>query len=253
MSETFTKLFHSIIASSIWQEDDATRLVWITMLALSDRYGYVGASIPGLASMANVTTESAATAVAKFLKPDPWSRSQEFEGRRIEVADRGWNILNYPRFRDMRDEEARKEYERDRKRRSRANKCPGQSHDVPQCPHPSANSDVDSEEEEAAALLSSKGLFAASRPKRFALAKHLRAEGITIAEVDAVLAICAKQTKKGTGIGMAVDVLKQPAPVVRFFIEDANRVAFTSHVPNLPLGSASCGCKECHDFRRKSR
>lgn len=148
MSETFTKLFHSILASSIWREDDHTRLVWITMLAMADRNGYVGSSIPGIASMAHVPLEAAAAALEKFLSPDPWSRSTEFEGRRIEVADRGWNILNYDRFRDMRDEEARKEYERDRKRRSRAARssvpsCPGQVQNVTVGPLPSAHADVE--------------------------------------------------------------------------------------------------------------
>lgn len=35
------KLFGSIVASTIWREDDKTRLVWITLLALSDRDGFV--------------------------------------------------------------------------------------------------------------------------------------------------------------------------------------------------------------------
>ena len=119
MSETFTKLFGSITDSTIWLEDSDTRIVWVTMLAMSDRFGYVGASLPGLAARAHVPLEKAEAALAKFMAPDPYSRSKDFEGRRIEEADRGWNILNYERFRDMRDEEARKEYERVRKREQR--------------------------------------------------------------------------------------------------------------------------------------
>jgi hypothetical protein len=120
MSETYTKLFGSITDSTIWSESNETRLVWITMLAMSDRWGYVGSSVPGLASRARLAVEDVEVALAKFLAPDPYSRSQEHEGRRIEVADRGWTLLNYERFRDMRDEEARKEYERNRKREQRA-------------------------------------------------------------------------------------------------------------------------------------
>lgn len=120
MSETYTKLFESITRSSIWLEDDQTLRVWVTMLALADRNGYVGASVGGLAAQARVSKEKTEEALAKFLAPDPDSRSKEFEGRRIEVADRGWHILNYERFRDMRDEEARKEYERNRKKEQRA-------------------------------------------------------------------------------------------------------------------------------------
>jgi hypothetical protein len=162
MSETFTKLFGSITDSTIWAEDHATRLVWITMLAMADRHGYVGASVPGLAHRARVTTEEADAALAKFLAPDPYSRSQEHEGRRIEVADRGWALLNYERFRDMRDEEARKEYERHRKREQRAATrasvtvtpgvtaddvpdSPGQSRNVPGCLPVSAQAEAEAE------------------------------------------------------------------------------------------------------------
>jgi len=128
MSETFTKLFASITRSSIWLEDDQTLRVWVTMLALADRNGYVGASVGGLAAQARVPVEKTRQALEKFLAPDPDSRSKEFEGRRIEVTDRGWSILNYERFRDMRDEEARKEYERNRKRDQRAATLDGKTY-----------------------------------------------------------------------------------------------------------------------------
>lgn len=144
MSEAWTKLFHSITNSTIWGEDSDTRVVWVTMLAMADRNGYVGASLTGLAREAVVPLESAERALAKFLAPDPYSRSQEHEGRRIAVADRGWVILNYGRFRDMRDEEARREYERKRKREQRRPK--GMSRnvpDVPECPTMSAQAEAE--------------------------------------------------------------------------------------------------------------
>ena len=119
MSETYSKLFSSITASTIWAEPNPTRIVWITMLAMADRHGYVGASIPGLANTARVSIAECEIAINSFLSPDTYSRSQDHEGRRIEVADRGWVLINYERFRDMRDEEARKEYERNRKRAQR--------------------------------------------------------------------------------------------------------------------------------------
>lgn len=145
MSETYTKLFSSITRSSVWLEDDQTLRVWVTMLALADRHGFVGASVGGLAATARVPVEKTREALAKFLAPDPDSRSPEHEGRRIEVADRGWTLLNYERFRDMRDEEARKEYERNRKREARRKKqavpdSPGLSRNVPRSPGLSAMS-----------------------------------------------------------------------------------------------------------------
>ena len=152
MSETFTKLFGSITDSTIWSEDDPTRIVWITMLAMADRHGYVGASIPGLAVRARVSVDSTEKALKKFLSPDKYSRSQEYQGCRISLADRGWNLLNYDRFRDMRDEEARKEYERNRKRLQREKikqreECPGESQNVPESPAVSAQAEAEAEEE----------------------------------------------------------------------------------------------------------
>jgi len=154
VTETFTKLFSSITRSSLWDEDDRTRIVWITMLAMADRRGYVGASVTGLAHEARVPVEAVERALAKFLAPDPHSRSPEFEGRRIEVADRGWTLLNYDRFRDMRDEDARREYERERKRAQRRGgsppvpdvpDCPGHVPDVPLRPAMSAHSEAEAE------------------------------------------------------------------------------------------------------------
>ena len=84
---TFTKLFSSITESTIWSEDHATRITWITMLAMADRNGRVWASLPGLANRARVTLAQAETAIGKFLEPDKYSRTTAFGGRRIEVTD----------------------------------------------------------------------------------------------------------------------------------------------------------------------
>jgi len=131
MSETFTKLFSSLTDSTIWAEDNDTRILWITMLAMADKNGYVGAAIPGLAARARISIEATERGLAKFMAPDPYSRSKDNDGRRLEIADRGWRLLNYQRYRDMRDEESRREYERLRKREQRNR---AKSHDVPNCP-----------------------------------------------------------------------------------------------------------------------
>jgi hypothetical protein len=119
MSESFTKLFSTILYSTVWAEDHETRLVWITMLAMADQRGYVGASVPGLAAAARVPLSACERALAKFLAPDLYSRSKEHEGRRIEEADRGWRLLNYTKFREARSQETRREQYRAAKRRAR--------------------------------------------------------------------------------------------------------------------------------------
>lgn len=101
----YTKLFNSIVTSTIWTEDDKTRILWITMLAMSDQHGEVHASIPGLARIAGISTESAEIAIQKFLSPDPYSRTPDHEGRRIAVIDGGWEILNHKKYRLMASKE----------------------------------------------------------------------------------------------------------------------------------------------------
>lgn len=119
MSETYTKLFTSITASTVWQEPAGTRLTWITMLAMADKNGDVFASIPGLARIANVTLEEVEAALRCFLSPDPYSRTKEHDGRRVEEIDGGWRLLNHAKFREIRSAAERAEYKREWDRRNR--------------------------------------------------------------------------------------------------------------------------------------
>lgn len=96
----YTKLHGGIITSTIWREDPATKVIWITLLALANRDGVVEATIPGLAAIANVSIEQTETAVQKFLSPDKYSRTPDLEGRRIAVVDGGWLLLNYEKYRE---------------------------------------------------------------------------------------------------------------------------------------------------------
>ncbi len=95
----YTKLFSTIVTSTIWQEPDRTRIVWITMLALSDKNGEIHASIPGLARVAGVPVEDCEKALTAFLSPDGYSRTPEHEGRRIAKIDGGWELLNFQKYR----------------------------------------------------------------------------------------------------------------------------------------------------------
>ena len=112
IESSYSKLFSSIVTSTIWREDDKTRIVWITLLAIKNRHGQVAGSIPGLAAMANVSIPDCQTALEKLTGPDVYSRSKEFEGRRIEVIDGGWQILNHAKYRDAMSEAERREYQR---------------------------------------------------------------------------------------------------------------------------------------------
>jgi hypothetical protein len=116
----FTKLFNSILDSTIWSEDNHTRLVWITMLAMADRRGHVDASVPGLAIRARVPISECEQALAILAAPDKYSRSSAFEGRRIETIEGGWRLLNYLAYRRKLSAEERREYFREYQRERRA-------------------------------------------------------------------------------------------------------------------------------------
>ena len=142
MSMTFTKLFSSITESSIWMQDDHTRIVWIAMLAMADKRGRVWASVPGLANRSRVPVASVERAIEIFLAPDTYSRTKDNEGQRIAEIDGGWRLLNHQKYRDMRDDEDRREQNREAQQRARAKVSK-----LADSQQPSANSSAQAEAE----------------------------------------------------------------------------------------------------------
>lgn len=118
----YTKLFGSLVYSTIWREPNDVRIVWITLLALADREGVVEASIPGLADAARVGLEECQRALETLKAPDPYSRSQEHEGRRIVDVDGGWKVLNHAKYRAKLSVENKREANRIRQERFRNKK-----------------------------------------------------------------------------------------------------------------------------------
>lgn len=135
----YTKLWSSIVHSTVWQESLSTKVTWITMLALCDSRGYVGASIPGLAHLAGVSIPECEAALAAFLAPDPYSRTQEHEGRRITVEEGGWRILNYEKHREGVADEERRTLNRESQRRSRARRAKAAENEPPDPPPVTGN------------------------------------------------------------------------------------------------------------------
>lgn len=118
MTAGFTKLHGTILDSSVWQEDDATLRVWVYFLAKKDRDGYVAATIPGIAGACHKSIEVVEEAIAKFEAPDPYSRTPDYEGRRIERVEGGWLVLNHRFYRDAQSPQQRAVAERVRKHRA---------------------------------------------------------------------------------------------------------------------------------------
>jgi hypothetical protein len=115
----FVVIDAEILSSSVWSEAAHVKLVWLTLLILCDTEGYVGAAIPGIAHAAGVSLDQAREALALFMEPDPDSRTQKDEGRRLEVADRGFKILNFVEHLDRLSADRKRTRDRVRKFRER--------------------------------------------------------------------------------------------------------------------------------------
>jgi hypothetical protein len=116
---SYTKLFGSIIGSTIWRQSLHVKVVWITMLAMKDQDGIVEVSLPGLAHLAGVTLEQATEAIRDLMAPDPHSSTKDREGRRIEEVDGGWRVLNHFKYRDKEDQDERRRKDAERQQRKR--------------------------------------------------------------------------------------------------------------------------------------
>jgi len=112
MAEGFVKLWASILDSSVWSYEPEIRIVWITLLAMADKDGFIHAAIPGIANRARVSVEVTERAMVLFQEPDPYSRSSEHEGRRIALKGRDWLILNFEEHRARMSKESAKQSKR---------------------------------------------------------------------------------------------------------------------------------------------
>lgn len=128
----YSKLFSSIIHSTVWRTDTHVRMVWITMLAMKDGQGDVMSSVPGLADAARVSREQLEDALRVLSAPDPDSANQDHEGRRILRLEGGWHVVSHYKYERILSEEDRKARQNEKKRRQReAAKTRGLSPDVP--------------------------------------------------------------------------------------------------------------------------
>lgn len=118
----FAKIFSQIFDSSI-ASDYVVRHVFMDLLVLADRDGVVDMTLDAISRRTNVPEEIVHHAITELCKPDRKSRSHEEQGCRLVPIDShrdwGWQIVNYEHYRNIRDEEARRTYFRDKKREQR--------------------------------------------------------------------------------------------------------------------------------------
>jgi len=125
----YSKLYSSIVHSSLWTEPDHIRILFITLLAIADREGYVFGSRNGLIRLANLDSDQCAQAdpFQALMDPDKDSsdilRNPENEGRRIIAVAGGFQILNFLYYRSLRNEDDRREQNREAQARFRSKRA----------------------------------------------------------------------------------------------------------------------------------
>ena len=170
----FTKLWSSIIHSTVWGEAPHTKIVWITLLAMADRKGKVCASIPGLAHAARVTLEQTEEALERLRAPDPYSRTKRHEGRRIQDIEGGWLLLNYEEQRNKRADEERTLQVREAVRKFREKK---KSHVITSNHENQPEAEAEAEAEEAEADKPTRGRMRFSKPSSEEVQEYLQSLG----------------------------------------------------------------------------
>jgi hypothetical protein len=104
MSQLYARVFTTILDSSI-AEDYETRHVFEDLLkvcTIGENGGIVDMTRQALSRKFNLPLEKLNAALEKLESPDPNSRSQDHDGRRIERLnehrDWGWQILNWKEY-----------------------------------------------------------------------------------------------------------------------------------------------------------
>jgi hypothetical protein len=77
------------------------------------------AALPGLADRAKVSVEECGKALKVLSSPDKWSRSTEFQGKRVELIEGGWKLLNHAKYRAKLSAEERAQYKAEKQREYR--------------------------------------------------------------------------------------------------------------------------------------
>jgi len=117
----YAKLFSRIAQSSLMEEKVTTRYVFMMLLALSDRHGEVIGTDIAIARMMNVPKDDFCESLKPLLEPDPDSNSPAEEGRRVIASEsgRGYKIVNYTAYRDIKSDDEKRQYMRQYMRQRR--------------------------------------------------------------------------------------------------------------------------------------
>ena len=119
----YVKLFSSLYQGTLRGRSDEI-LVFTNLLAHADMHGNVDKHFKAISEETGLPRERVEAAIATLEAPDPESRSPEMQGCRLVRMDDhriwGWKIVNYGKYRAIRNEEDRREQNRAAQERFRS-------------------------------------------------------------------------------------------------------------------------------------
>lgn len=110
----FVKLYSRITESSLMEQPIEVRYTFMMLLAIADSTGRVVGTDIAIARRINLPLLTFVNSVNSLKEPDPDSNSKEEDGRRVVSSDseRGYQIVNYQKYRNLKDENEKREYMR---------------------------------------------------------------------------------------------------------------------------------------------
>lgn len=111
----YSKVFARIAESSLMEEPISVRYTFLMLIAISDPEGYVIGTDVAIARRLNMSVAEFQECVNVLMSPDPNSNSKEEDGRRVVESglERGYLIVNYLKYKNMKSETERREYMRE--------------------------------------------------------------------------------------------------------------------------------------------
>lgn len=131
----YGKLFSSMYDGSLAMVGPWEALVTFQqMIILADYEGFVDMTAEAISRRTIIPLEIIKKGIEELERPDPQSRDSTHEGRRIErISDDrtwGWKILNYTKYRQIRNAEERRAYMRDYMKAKRSKKAASKDFDT---------------------------------------------------------------------------------------------------------------------------
>ncbi len=132
----YGKIFEAMYDGTL-SADWKAMIVFQQFIVLADSEGIVDYTPAALSRRTGIPLDIFEHGIAKLQEPDPYSRSSEFDGKRIALLDEqrpwGWSIVNYEYYRDIASREDGRIKARERKQKQREKQSqPADSKDVSQ-------------------------------------------------------------------------------------------------------------------------